>query len=64
MPESTFVFTTPSMRMASALPTANPMRQPVMLYVFDSDPNSTATSFAPGTSRMLGATYPSNVISA
>ena len=56
MPESTFVFTTPSMRMASAFPTANPMRQPVMLYVLESDPNSTAMSLAPGTCRMLGAT--------
>ena len=36
--------------------TAQPQRQPVMLYVFDSEWNSIATSRAPSISKMLGGT--------
>jgi hypothetical protein len=45
--------------MATGLPTAQPIRQPVMLKILDSDPNSMATSVAPGTSSTDGATKPS-----
>ena len=36
--------------------TAQPQRQPVMLYVFESEWNSIATSRAPSISKMLGGT--------
>src|SRR3989442_8085437 len=42
--------------MRSDLPTAQPSRQPVMQKLFDSEWNSTATSMAPGTSKIDGAT--------
>src|SRR5439155_1142461 len=37
-------------------PTAQPSRHPVMQKLFDREWNSTATSLAPGVSKMLGAT--------
>ena len=49
--------------MSSRFPTAHPSRHPVMQKLFESEWNSTATSRAPGISKMLGATYPSKVIS-
>ena len=39
----------------SRLPHAKPTRQPAIEWLFESEKNSIATSFAPGTSRMLGA---------
>ncbi len=54
-----FVFTRPSASTATGLPTTQPMRQPVMLKIFDSEPNSTATSIAPGAWSTDGATNPS-----
>ena len=59
MPESMLVLTRPRASMATGLPTAQPIRQPVMLKILDSEPNSTATSMAPGTWRTDGATKPS-----
>jgi len=47
----------------SEFPTAKPIREPAMLNVLESEWNSTATFIAPGTSRTLGATKPSKVIS-
>ena len=44
----------PSAWTISLLPHAKPMRQPAIEWLFESDVNSIATSFAPGTSRMLG----------
>ncbi len=41
---------------SSGRPTAKPSRQPVIEKLFDSEKNSTATSRAPGISKMLGAT--------
>ena len=54
MPESVLAFTCPSAAIIGAPPMAKPTRQPVMLNVFDRLWNSIATSFAPGTWRMLG----------
>ena len=56
MPESMFVFSFHSAWIISALPTAAPTRQPVMLYVFESENISTPASVAPGACRKLGAT--------
>src|ERR1700722_19801783 len=47
-----------------ALPRQNPTLHPAMLKLFDMEKISTATSFAPGTSRMLGGMYPSKPRSA
>ena len=59
MPESMLVLTRPSASIACGLPTAQPIRQPVMLKILDSDPNSMATSIAPGACSTDGATKPS-----
>jgi hypothetical protein len=56
IPESMFVLTWASAPTATGLPTAHPTRQPVMLCVLEIEPISRATSSAPGTCRMLGAT--------
>src|SRR6185295_1406148 len=58
VPVSMKDFTFASAPMNSAFPHAQPQRQPVMLYVFDIEWNSIATSRAPGISKMLGGTYP------
>jgi hypothetical protein len=41
------------------LPTAKPTRQPAIENVFDIEVNSTATSLAPGTSRIERVGLPS-----
>ena len=41
--------------MSSGRPTAKPIRQPVIEKLFESEKNSSATSRAPGISKMLGA---------
>ena len=55
-PVSTNDFTFASAPTISGRATAQPQRQPVMLYVFDSEWNSIATSRAPSISKMLGGT--------
>ena len=62
-PVSVNAFTLASAVAISGFATAQPQRQPVMLYVFDSEWNSIATSRAPSISKMLGGTYPSKPIS-
>jgi hypothetical protein len=52
-PVSTNVFTFASAPTISGLPTAQPRRHPVMLYVFESEWNSIATSRAPSSSSTL-----------
>ncbi len=54
-PVSMYDFTRVSAPISSLDPTANPMRQPVIEKLFDSEKNSTATSRAPGVSKILGA---------
>src|SRR5262245_26499328 len=63
VPVSTNVFTFDSAADISGFATAQPQRQPVMLYVFESEWNSIATSRAPSISKMLGGTYPSKASS-
>ncbi len=58
-PLSTFVLTFPMPATSSGFPTANPIRQPVMLYVLDREWNSMHLFFAPGSSRMLIGLFPS-----
>jgi hypothetical protein len=53
---STNDFTFESVSAISGRATAQPERQPVMLYVFESEWNSIATSRAPSISKMLGGT--------
>ena len=55
-PVSTNDFTFASVLAISGRATAQPQRQPVMLYVLDSEWNSIATSRAPSISKMLGGT--------
>jgi hypothetical protein len=62
-PVSMKLFTLESRATSAAFPTAHPRRQPVMLYVLESEWNSRATSRAPGSSRTLGGRYPSNATS-
>src|SRR5215217_8576561 len=63
VPVSMNVFTLASAAEISGLATDQPQRHPVMLYVFESEWNSIATSRAPSISKMLGGTYPSNASS-
>src|SRR5215207_4910964 len=63
VPVSTNVFTFDSAEEISGFATDQPQRHPVMLYVFESEWNSIATSRAPSISKMLGGTYPSNASS-
>jgi hypothetical protein len=42
--------------MSSGRPAAQPSRHPVIEKLLESEKNSIATSRAPGTSKMLGAT--------
>ncbi len=53
MPESRFDFTRISASIIVAFPAAMPMRQPVMLYDFESEWNSMPTSRAPLAWRKL-----------
>ena len=53
VPLSTLLLHLESASTKGAPPIAQPTRQPVMLKVFESECISMATSFAPGTSRML-----------
>ena len=55
-PVSTNDLTFSSALATSGRATAQPQRQPVMLYVLDSEWNSIATSRAPSTWKMLGGT--------
>ena len=55
VPVSMNDFTFASAPTNSALPHAQPQRQPVMLYVFESEKISMPTSSAPGVSRNDGA---------
>src|SRR6185437_1742357 len=59
VPVSRNDFTLASTLAISGRSTAHPQRQPVMLYVLDSEWNSIATSRAPSISKMLGGRYPS-----
>ena len=52
---STYDLTRVSAVTSSGRPTAKPIRQPVIEKLFDSEKNSSATSRAPGISKMLGA---------
>ena len=54
MPESMLDFTRARPAKTSLLPTAIPTRQPAILIVFDRELNSTTTSVAPSTCKMLG----------
>ena len=54
-PVSRYDLTRVSAPTSSALPTANPMRHPVIEKLFESKKNSIATSRAPAISKMLGA---------
>ena len=53
LPESMFVFSFQSCESISALPTAAPIRQPVMFQDLDSENISTPASRAPGAARKL-----------
>jgi hypothetical protein len=55
VPLSMFSLTVFSAATAERLPATKPTRQPVMQNALLSEKNSTATSSAPGTWRMLGA---------
>ena len=62
-PVSRNVLTLVSAEMSSSPPTAQPIRHPVMLYVFDNEWNSSVTGRAPSNSSALRGRYPSNAIS-